>query len=89
MTTLRGEERKHPVRDRDEDRQQQAEGAELDRDEHQPRVVNVQVRGVQREADEADAERDGARERRARSCRASRHSEPRQEGEPEQPSPRS
>jgi hypothetical protein len=46
----------HPVRDRDEDRQQQAEAAELDGEEHEARVMHVQIRGVRGQADETGAE---------------------------------
>ena len=58
-----GEERKHPVRDRDEDRQQQAEAAELDGDEHEARVVKCRYAAYSAKPDEAEAERGGARKR--------------------------
>src|SRR3546814_4466507 len=49
-----GEEREHPVRHREVNRQQQAEGADLDRREHQSRILDVQETRVSQQSDEAE-----------------------------------
>ena len=58
-----GEEWEHPVCDRDEDRQRQTEAAYFDGEEHEARVVHVQIRGIRGQANETGGKRDDARER--------------------------
>ena len=72
------------MRDGDEDRQQQAERAELDRADISAGVLKVQVRGIQRQARGNRSRERRRTTRRARSGGVAPQ-QPRQEGEPESP----